>query len=62
MAADPNAIQAKAWEAGASRGNPGEAGFGMAEICGLLGRTTNNVAVDLRTPPPDRFEIELLVQ
>jgi ribonuclease HI len=38
---------------GASRGNPGEAGFGVhardsagvvTEFCGYLGRTTNNVA------------------
>ena len=44
--------QARAWVDGASRGNPGEAGFGVGirnrtsvgEICGFLGRTTNNVA------------------
>ena len=44
--------QAEAWIDGASRGNPGEAGFGLLfrfgeraeEICGFLGRTTNNVA------------------
>lgn len=43
---------AAAWIDGASRGNPGEAGFGvvfelgdsMHEITGFLGRTTNNVA------------------
>ena len=44
--------RAAAWVDGASRGNPGEAGFGLLiqvdghsdEICGFLGRTTNNVA------------------
>ncbi len=44
--------QASAWIDGASRGNPGEAGFGVlfdaggerSEIAGFLGRTTNNVA------------------
>jgi len=44
--------QARAWVDGASRGNPGEAGFGVVirnrksveEISGFLGRTTNNVA------------------
>jgi ribonuclease HI len=44
--------QAEAWVDGASRGNPGEAGFGLLfrfgeradEICGFLGETTNNVA------------------
>ena len=43
---------ARAWIDGGSRGNPGEAGFGVLfehegesfEICGFLGRTTNNVA------------------
>jgi ribonuclease HI len=43
---------ARAWIDGASRGNPGEAGFGVVfevdggrqEIAGFLGRTTNNVA------------------
>lgn len=43
---------ARAWIDGASRGNPGEAGFGVLferdggreEITGFLGRTTNNVA------------------
>jgi ribonuclease HI len=43
---------ATAWIDGASRGNPGEAGFGVLfdlgetthEINGFLGRTTNNVA------------------
>ena len=43
---------ARAWIDGAARGNPGEAGFGVhlerddgtEEICGFLGRTTNNVA------------------
>lgn len=43
---------ARAWIDGASRGNPGEAGFGVVfeldgrreEITGFLGRTTNNVA------------------
>ncbi len=42
----------RAWIDGASRGNPGEAGFGVVfetdggrqEIAGFLGRTTNNVA------------------
>jgi len=45
-------LKATAWIDGASRGNPGEAGFGVFiesdngtdEICGFLGRTTNNVA------------------
>ncbi len=45
-------MQARAWIDGASRGNPGEAGFGVFfeagsekhEIAGFLGRTTNNVA------------------
>jgi ribonuclease HI len=45
-------LKATAWIDGASRGNPGEAGFGVLvespggdlEICGFLGRTTNNVA------------------
>lgn len=45
-------MQASAWIDGASRGNPGEAGFGVLfdaggdrrEISGFLGRTTNNVA------------------
>ncbi|MGH9379892.1 MAG: ribonuclease HI family protein [Thermoanaerobaculia bacterium] len=44
--------RARAWIDGASRGNPGEAGFGVLfelgdqahEITGFLGRTTNNVA------------------
>ena len=44
--------RARAWIDGASRGNPGEAGFGVIveangkthEIAGFLGRTTNNVA------------------
>jgi ribonuclease HI len=44
--------RAAAWVDGASRGNPGEAGFGLLfrnddlcdEVCGFLGRTTNNVA------------------
>ncbi|MEZ5330708.1 MAG: ribonuclease HI family protein [Thermoanaerobaculia bacterium] len=43
---------ARAWIDGASRGNPGDAGFGVLfesdgqreEIVGFLGRTTNNVA------------------
>jgi len=43
---------ARAWIDGASRGNPGDAGFGVlfeqggerCEITGFLGRTTNNVA------------------
>ena len=45
-------MKATAWIDGASRGNPGEAGFGVfiesdngtTEVCGFLGRTTNNVA------------------
>ena len=45
-------MNATAWIDGASRGNPGEAGFGVLvetadgqqEIIGFLGRTTNNVA------------------
>lgn len=45
-------MKATVWIDGASRGNPGEAGFGVlaehgdeqSEICGFLGRTTNNVA------------------
>lgn len=45
-------MRASAWIDGASRGNPGEAGFGVLveldgerrEISGFLGRTTNNVA------------------
>lgn len=44
--------QAQAWVDGASRGNPGDAGFGVLfeigeeahEVTGFLGRTTNNVA------------------
>jgi len=47
-----NGPRAAAWIDGASRGNPGEAGFGVLfelgedshEITGFLGRTTNNVA------------------
>lgn len=43
---------ARAWIDGASRGNPGEAGFGVLieqngareEILGYLGKTTNNIA------------------
>jgi len=46
------ALPARAWIDGASRGNPGDAGFGVlfehgeerCEITGFLGRTTNNVA------------------
>lgn len=42
----------KAWVDGASRGNPGAAGFGAVlideeretELCGFLGEATNNVA------------------
>lgn len=45
-------LRAAAWIDGASRGNPGDAGFGVLfelgedtyEITGFLGRTTNNVA------------------
>jgi ribonuclease HI len=45
-------LKATAWIDGASRGNPGEAGFGVLvkcngdqhELTGFLGRTTNNVA------------------
>jgi len=45
--------KARAWIDGGSRGNPGDAGFGVLfeteggaeeEIVGFLGRTTNNVA------------------
>lgn len=51
LAADAGGV-ARAWIDGASRGNPGEAGFGVlfehgderCEITGFLGRTTNNVA------------------
>lgn len=46
------APRARGWIDGASRGNPGDAGFGVifendgavSEIGGFLGRTTNNVA------------------
>ena len=48
----PVAPIARAWIDGASRGNPGEAGFGVLletdrvpeEIVGYLGKATNNVA------------------
>lgn len=48
----PAAGSARAWIDGASRGNPGEAGFGVLfqtdrdadEIVGYLGQATNNVA------------------
>lgn len=48
----PAAGSARAWIDGASRGNPGEAGFGVLietnrdreEVMGYLGRTTNNMA------------------
>lgn len=48
----PAAGSARAWIDGASRGNPGEAGFGVLietnrdreEVMGYLGSTTNNVA------------------
>jgi ribonuclease HI len=48
----PAAPSARAWIDGASRGNPGEAGFGVLletdqvseEISGYLGKATNNVA------------------
>jgi ribonuclease HI len=48
----PVAPSARAWIDGASRGNPGEAGFGVLletdrvpeEIVGYLGKATNNVA------------------
>ena len=48
----PAAPSARAWIDGASRGNPGEAGFGVVletdrvpeEIVGYLGKATNNVA------------------
>lgn len=51
-AAEGQTDQAEAWIDGASRGNPGEAGFGLffrhgdreESICGFLGRATNNVA------------------
>ena len=47
-----SAGSARAWIDGASRGNPGEAGFGVLfetnrdreEVVGYLGSTTNNVA------------------
>lgn len=47
-----SAPRARGWIDGASRGNPGDAGFGVvfelddgvSEIGGFLGRTTNNVA------------------
>jgi ribonuclease HI len=50
--APPLSAAGRAWIDGASRGNPGEAGFGVVfesdgepeEIAGFLGRTTNNVA------------------
>jgi ribonuclease HI len=46
---------ARAWVDGASRGNPGDAGFGVLfeldgqreEIVGFLGRTTNNLVAAL---------------
>jgi ribonuclease HI len=46
-------LKVTAWIDGAARGNPGPAGYGVymktdrgeiIEICGYLGRTTNNVA------------------
>lgn len=45
-------VAVRAWIDGASRGNPGDAGFGVLieadgeqrQILGFLGRTTNNVA------------------
>ncbi|HVS31287.1 MAG TPA: ribonuclease HI family protein [Thermoanaerobaculia bacterium] len=46
-------MKVTAWVDGASRGNPGPSGYGVymttdsgevIEICGYLGRTTNNVA------------------
>lgn len=48
----PAVPSARAWIDGASRGNPGEAGFGVLietnrdreEVMGYLGSTTNNVA------------------
>ena len=48
----PAAPSARAWIDGASRGNPGDAGFGVLfetdlvseEIVGYLGQATNNVA------------------
>lgn len=48
----PAAPSVRAWIDGASRGNPGEAGFGVLlqtdqdaeEIVGYLGKATNNVA------------------
>ena len=48
----PASAGIRAWIDGASRGNPGESGFGVVahrdgaveEIGGFLGRTTNNVA------------------
>ncbi len=48
----PETASIRAWIDGASRGNPGDSGFGVVvhrdgevrEIAGFLGRTTNNVA------------------
>jgi ribonuclease HI len=48
----PAATSARAWIDGASKGNPGEAGFGVflemdcdhEEMVGYLGKATNNVA------------------
>lgn len=52
MTHGPGRARALAWVDGASRGNPGESGFGAVveldsetlELGGYLGRTTNNVA------------------
>lgn len=49
---EPAGAGIRAWIDGASRGNPGDSGFGVVahedgaveEITGFLGRTTNNVA------------------
>lgn len=52
MSTEATTIRARAWVDGASRGNPGDSGFGLVfrrgeqveQVCGFLGRTTNNVA------------------
>jgi ribonuclease HI len=52
LSAGPAASGARAWIDGASRGNPGAAGFGVLiesgggteEVLGYLGTTTNNIA------------------
>lgn len=52
MNAEPSSANTQAWIDGASKGNPGAAGFGVLieqdgsreEILGFLGTTTNNIA------------------